>query len=136
MSNRSPKFGVLALLAVLSVLPALSEATTLFTAGRVFDENGNSSTASSHTGKARLEVWRWNIFDQEVCYPDNTTAAPIDAAAGNTVPAKFAAFNVGDLWFTPTYTAAAPGDTMVAVAETRPGVFGWTGPAYVYFDKH
>lgn len=136
MSGIKPRHFSLSLGAMLLMLGLSSQASagTFYANGSVYTSAGLSGNAATSNSFAGLNIYRYNIASQLGVYPNGVSATAISPASGNTQVAEFAAFDVGDLnaWT----TSVAAGETMVAVAETRIGQFGWSGPSYVYFSNH
>src|SRR5258708_4316862 len=99
--------------------------------GGVYTSAGTSGTAATSNSSSGMRIYRNNVAGQEAIYQFGAPGTTITAAGGG-LPATFV-YDVGSQW---SVTVQSAGQTTVAVAETRLGQFGWTGPSYVYFDKH
>src|SRR5882724_5066035 len=104
---------------------------TLTAQGSIWTFNGTSGTALTHNSSSGARLYRFNVVGQEAISEFGAPGTVINPA-GSGLPATFN-FVPSDQWNT---TLAASGQTTVAVAETRQGQFSWSGPSYVYFEKH
>ena len=113
--------------------PAAAGSILNFT-GAVYDAAGATGTSTEAPSFAGAVVYDSNLSAIKATYPLNTNPTAISPAAGGQ-PATFA-YDVQNL-FSQQGAAISAGDTLVAVAETRQGIFGWaSATASVWYIRH